>query len=116
MQWVDYLCFKAHLKHAEYLLLTLTLSKRHYIVCYYRERNAPVNVNPRPRIIGAYRRHYEAIFWFWTNRTSRSRPWDPGHPQIPAEETIKEGRNVRPGLCPNISKHYTILRIFYLLF
>ena len=36
------------------------------------------------------------------------------HPQIPAEETIKEGRNVRPGLCPNISKHYTILRIFYL--
>ena len=26
---------------------------------------------------------------------------------------IEEGRNVRPGLCPNISKHYTILRIFY---
>ena len=38
------------------------------------------------------------------------------HPQIPAEETIKEGRNVRPGLCPNISKHYTILIIFYLWF
>ena len=38
------------------------------------------------------------------------------HPQIPAEETVKEGRNVRPGLCPNISKRYTILRIFYFRF
>ena len=36
-------------------------------------------------------------------------------PQIPAEEATVEGRNVRPGLCPKIFMHQTILRIFYSL-
>ena len=33
-------------------------------------------------------------------------------PQIPAEETT-EDRNVRPGLCPKIFMHETMLYIFY---
>ena len=34
-------------------------------------------------------------------------------PQIAAEESTIKGRNVRPGLCPKMFMHETMLRIFY---